>query len=96
MSGTISPTQVFPFNPSPNYAFQFNPILDGNAYIATILWNVFGQRWYLSLADLSQNLVINFPVVSAAPALRVCLTSQLFNDQLSYNSLQAQFEVWPA
>ena len=52
----------FPFQPSPTAPFQFTPTLDGTQYNAVVTWNVYG-RWYLSLYDLSGNLVVATPVV---------------------------------
>lgn len=59
----------FPFQPSALQNFVFNPVLDGVTYVATIEWNVFGQRWYLRLNDNSGNLVLYKAVVSSADPL---------------------------
>lgn len=51
-------TTYFNFTPSATAAFQFQPTLDGQVYNATILWSLFGQRYYLQLADLSGNIIV--------------------------------------
>lgn len=56
---------AYPFNPSPLQNATFNPVLGGNVYAATIVWNVFGQRWYLNLTDTQGNLLISTAVVSS-------------------------------
>lgn len=56
---------IFPFNPSSQQNQVFNPVLDGNTYVATIEWNVFAQRWYLRLNDTSGNLIVYKAVVSS-------------------------------
>lgn len=57
---------IYPFQPNAGQNFVFNPTLDGNSYVATIVWNVFGQRWYLNLTDTSGNLIVYKAVVSSA------------------------------
>lgn len=57
---------IFSFQPNSQQNQVFNPTLDGNTFVATIEWNVFGQRWYLRLADTSGNLVVYKAVVSSA------------------------------
>ena len=56
---------TFPFNPSPLQNVTFNPTLGNNSYVATVTWNVFGQRWYLNLFDSLGNLLIETAVVSS-------------------------------
>lgn len=56
------------FAPSATAPFVFRPTLDGQVYVATILWNLFDQRWYMQLTDLSGNLVFYLPVVGTAAA----------------------------
>lgn len=56
------------FAPSPTAPFVFRPTLDGQVYVATILWNLFDQRWYMQLSDLSGILVFSLPVVGTAAA----------------------------
>lgn len=56
------------FAPSPTAPQIFNPVLDGQVYAATVLWNLYEQRWYLQLADLSGNLIFCQPVVGTAAA----------------------------
>lgn len=42
-------TDYFPFQPSSQAPFQFQPSLDGNPYTGIVTWSLFGQRWYLNL-----------------------------------------------
>jgi hypothetical protein len=51
-------TTFFNFTPAVTSAFQFQPTLDGQVYTATIVWSLFGQRYYLKLTDLSGNLIV--------------------------------------
>lgn len=62
-------TSYYPFTPNQNGAFSFQPTLDGAQYLATIKWNLFGQRWYLALTDLTGALIVNIPVIESLVAL---------------------------
>ena len=46
------------FVPNGAAPFAWQPTLDGAVYNAVVVWNLFGQRWYLSLSDLSGDLVL--------------------------------------
>lgn len=59
-------TTVTPFEPPPNVPFQFNPTLDGQVYIATIIWGLFGRRWYMRLTALDGTLVFNKALIGSA------------------------------
>jgi len=56
---------IFPFQPNSFQNQVFNPVLDGVTYVATIEWNIFGQRWYLNLSDGNGNLIVYKAVVSS-------------------------------
>ena len=62
------------FTPSNAAAFTFQPTLDGVQYNASVLWNIFGERYYLLLTDLSGNLIINTAVVSSGPQIPAAFT----------------------
>lgn len=50
---------TIPFTPSQTAPFTFQPVLDGNTYNAAVTWNLFGQRYYLNIYDLSGNLIVS-------------------------------------
>lgn len=60
---------AYPFVPSASEPFQFQPILDGATYNIIVTWNIFGQRWYVNVFDLSGNRVVTIPVISSPSAL---------------------------
>ena len=53
------------FAPSTAQAFQFQPTLDGEVYTCTVTWNLFGQRYYVNLYDLSGNLIFCLPLIGS-------------------------------
>ena len=72
-SAPITPTFV-DFLPSTTTAFVFQPTLNGTPYIATITWNVFGQRYYITITDLSGNLIVCRALSESGPGLQASLT----------------------
>lgn len=54
-----------------NPPFQFEPILDGVAYLFSATWNVFGQRWYGTLATVNGNAVFTRPIIGSGDGLQV-------------------------
>lgn len=62
-------TDYFTFTPQPTAPpFLFQPTLDGQDYLARVTWNVFGQRWYISL-DTSNNQPVFMQAMVASPQL---------------------------
>lgn len=58
-------TTYYAFTPNTTSTFQFQPTLDGEVYQAIIVWNLWGQRWYLNLYANSGPLVVAEPVISS-------------------------------
>lgn len=51
-------TTFFNFTPSATSVYQFQPMLDGQTYNVTVPWSLFGQRYYIQVADLSGNVIV--------------------------------------
>ncbi len=51
-------TTFFNFQPSTSAPYQFQPVLDGATYTASVPWLVFGGRYYLSLIASNGTLVL--------------------------------------
>ena len=64
-------TTVVPFTPSPRGPFQFQPTLDGVTYNAVVTWNLFGQRYYISLFTLDGTPVFNLPLIGSESAVNL-------------------------
>lgn len=43
--------------------------MNGTQYAITVLWNVYGQRYYVQVADLSGNVLLYQPLISSGPQL---------------------------
>jgi hypothetical protein len=62
------------FTPSTNSVFSFQPSLNGTLYNVTVTWNIFGQRFYVNVYDLSNNLILARALVSSGPTLQASFT----------------------
>lgn len=62
------------FVPSTIAAFQFQAQLNGTPYNVTVTWNLFGQRFYINVNDLSGNLILCRALTSSGPSLLASLT----------------------
>ena len=85
-------TAITPFSPSAtaNPPFQFQPTLDGAQYIVTTTFNIFGNRWYINVSDLSGNLILSRPMTGSPPKIQASLT---WADWMATASLQAAHNI---
>jgi hypothetical protein len=69
-------TTVTAFAPSATAAppFQFQAQLDGATYNVSVTWNVYGQRWYIGIYDLSGNLVLFRPMTGSGAKIQSVLS----------------------
>ena len=81
------------FTPSPNAPFIFQASLDGTAYNVTVLWNVFGQRWYVQVTDQNNTLVFFRPMVWSPPGTPISLTAGYFASTMTFDG--TAFTVLP-
>ncbi len=63
-----------PFQPSSTAAFTFQATLDGEQYTVVVTYNLFGQRYYASVYDLSGNLISSRGLVSSTALISAALT----------------------
>lgn len=68
--GTVATSQFVDFVPSTTGPFVFQPTLNGIQYNATVTWNVFGQRYYIAITDLSNALIVCRALVSSGPRIQ--------------------------
>ena len=61
------------FQPSTTAPFSFGLTLNGASYVATITWNIFGQRYYLNLTDPNGVLILCRPLTASGPQLAAAL-----------------------
>lgn len=86
------------FTPSPLATPPFSTIvtLDGGAYLLSVLWNLAGQRWYISLADQNGTIVLNRPLTGSPTGSDINMTFGVFvTSTLVYRTDTGNFEVGP-
>ena len=88
---------LIPFLPSPLAAFQFQVTLDLQAYNCVVTWNVFGQRWYVSIYDQEGTRIVTIARISSPPSPDpgISLTAGYFNSTLIFRDDDQMFEVNP-
>lgn len=87
---------VIPFNPSSNSNFRFAVTMDTIKYNCVVNWNLFGQRFYISMFDINSNRVFTLPVISSPQGFDINIAGGYFqNSSLVFRSASNQFEVTP-
>lgn len=64
-------TTYYPYQPSSQAPFQFQPTLDDEQYAAIVSFLAWGQRPYITIQDSSGNVVVYKAVVSSPDGLTV-------------------------
>ncbi len=62
------------FTPTTNAAFSFQATLDDSSYNVVVTYNLVGQRYYVTIYDLSGNLVVARGLVSSTATNSATLT----------------------
>jgi hypothetical protein len=86
---------IYPFTPSAQALFQFQPTFDGTTYNVIIPWNLGGQRYYVSVYTLAGDLVYNLPQVASPDNYDINLNWGYFTSTLVFRDSSQQFEVSP-
>ena len=67
--------------------------LDGQVYVARAAWNIYGQRWYLSLTDGSGTVVWG-PLIGSPMGVDIYLAIGVFTSStLLYRADTTSFEI---
>ena len=86
-------TVYIDFQPSSTAPFQFGATLDGAIYTVVVKWNLFGQRWYLEIYDVSGTLIVCKARAGSPIGYDISLTGGYFTTQLVWREQNNQFEV---
>ena len=89
---TVIPFQ--PANTSP--PFQTVVTLDGAQYALAVTWNVYGQRWYVTLTDDNGNIVWNGAMIGSPLVSDILLAPGIFTaSTILFREDTGNFEVNP-
>lgn len=84
------------FNPQNNQNFTFSPVLDGITYLGVCTFNIYAQRYYLSIYDTSRNLILYTPIIGSPDKKDINMIFGFFNTStLIYRVSSGNFEVTP-
>lgn len=89
---------TYPFAPvdSAFPPWQSQMTLDGTSYKVVAYWNIYGQRWYITLTDAQNNVKWTGPVIGSSDSFNVYLAPGIFTTStLLYRVSTGNFEVWP-
>jgi hypothetical protein len=84
---------IVPFTPVTNANFQFFPELDGVTYTATITWNAFGLRYYITLTTNQNVTIFTQPLIGSPDNYNINLAEGYFTTPLVYRQMLQQFEI---
>lgn len=91
-------TTYVAFSPNPYTAPPWSTTftLDNAPYTAAATWNVYGQRWYLTLTDQNANVVWSGALVGSPMNAPIYLAPGIFSTStLLYREDTSNFEVNP-
>lgn len=59
--------------------------LDGNSYTLRVIWNIYGNRYYIHIYDNGKKLALCTPMVSGGNNYPINLSGRAFSDKIYYN-----------
>jgi len=61
----------YKFTPSNLVAFNFQPTFDGVVYNVTVVWSLFGQRYYVNCRTSGGGLVFSVPLIGSVDGIHI-------------------------
>ena len=87
---------VIQFQPASTANFQFSPVLDGITYVAICTYNNYSPRYYISIFDTNNNLVINRPIIASPDDYDINIIQGYFKtSKLVYRASNRSFIITP-
>lgn len=89
-------TTYIAFQPSLIAPFQFQGTFDGQIYTVQCTWNLFGQRFYINIYDLSNNLIVCRPQIGSPTTYNINLLAGYFlTTVMVFRESSGNFEIDP-
>jgi hypothetical protein len=87
---------LIPFTPTSTAVFTFGATLDGVQYNCSVRWNLWAQRWYLFIVDVSGAPVLTRALIASPPDYGINMIYGLFTSSVMYFwDATQQFQVIP-
>jgi len=87
-------TIYYDFLPDGITAPQYNFMLDGGSYTAKVTWNIFGERYYLSIYNTGGALVFSLPLIPSPKGADISISAGYFTTKIVYRYQNNQIEVF--
>ena len=68
-------TTYFPFTPSRIAPPQFRPTFDGDIYLCTVTWSLFGKRYYVNCYDQASARIFTMPLIETLTGINIITMS---------------------
>lgn len=91
-------TTYVSFTPAPSASPPFQTVLtlDSASVVATVTWNIAGQRYYLTLTDQAGNLLWSGAMVGSPLGTNIYLAPGIFTaSTILYRADTGNFEITP-
>jgi hypothetical protein len=91
-------TTLVPFNPNPAASPPWRTIftLDGASVVGTATWNMFAQRWYISLTNQSGTNLWTGALVGSPDDFDIPLAPDIFSTStILFRAGSGNFEIGP-
>ena len=89
-------TTFVQFAPTTEQAFSFSAALDGGSFQITVVWSLFGQRWYVACVGTNGTLIFYLPLIGSPDAGDINLAGGYFNvSTLVFRESSQSFEITP-
>jgi hypothetical protein len=88
-------TTLVPFAPnnSATPPWSSTITLDGNLFTLAVTWNLFGQRWFINLYDLSGNLIVTKAMIGSPDGVTAESLSWDFGVATAVTSVPHKFAI---
>ncbi len=86
-------TSYYQFAPTALKNFTFQPTFDGQIYTVLVNWNIYGQRYYINISDLSGTLILCMPMIGSPDYQDISMTAGFFASKLVFRGSSNNFEV---
>lgn len=84
------------FTPTAAGAFQFGATLDDGNYICVVTWNLWAQRWYLSIYTTTGDRIVSRALIASTATFPINLAfGYFFTSTLVFYDQQQTFEALP-
>lgn len=86
-------TTYVQFQPSALQNFQFTATFDGQSYSLVVLWNYYGQRYYVSATTVQGAPVYTLPLIASPDDYDININSGYFSTPLVYRDSTQMLEI---